>query len=104
MFKKLHDYVKENYEAGKYQEAEEEYQHWQATYRQTSDTNSGEISDFQLGYNQAITDHEAGHVFHHYPEALVRVADKLTGDGLTEILQFIEGYQQAKEKLKEENE
>lgn len=40
MFKQLHDYVKQNYEDGNYQEAEEEYKNWSAKYDQAASANS----------------------------------------------------------------
>ncbi|MCI1903262.1 MAG: hypothetical protein LKJ03_04190 [Enterococcaceae bacterium] len=101
MFKQLHDYVKQNYEDGNYQEAEEEYKNWSAKYDQAASANPAKkASDYQLGYEQATADFEQKHSFHHYPEKLVDFANQLTENKMQEITEFIKGYEDRKKELK----
>ncbi|KRM94864.1 hypothetical protein FC19_GL000123 [Liquorilactobacillus aquaticus DSM 21051] len=99
MMQHLHDYVKENYERGNFQTYNEpdwsktEHSYKNCSYQQnTSD-------DYQLGYQQARRDYETQHAFRHYPEELVKLTNKLVNGRVSEILEYIKGYNAGKEEL-----
>lgn len=100
----LHDYVKQNYEAGNYDASAEEYKQWTNDYQSAveSDGHAGETSDFQMGYQQATTDHDHGFGFRDYPEVMINFGNIVSGNRLKEISDFIQGYNAAKKDIIDE--
>ncbi|GMA69972.1 hypothetical protein GCM10025879_12180 [Leuconostoc litchii] len=86
LFKNLHNYVKENYESGKYQAAEQ-------TYQSTS------VDDYQLGYKQAEFDYKNNHTFQKFPSATIQLVNDITDNKAIEISKFISGYEAAKREI-----
>lgn len=86
--KHLHDYVKQNYENGQFA------QNYSYEAKQ-----SNQASDFSRGQQQARQDFQNGARFKFYPLLLVKIVDFLTLKRLTEVKNFIEGYNCEKRKL-----
>ncbi|CAK8054885.1 hypothetical protein [Eupransor demetentiae] len=95
----LHDYVKKNYEAGEYDEAQTAYQDW-AKEKQSSKVQD----DYQMGYEAAQSDYDQGKQFKHFPAGLTKLVNKLSQDRAHEISEYIRGYQEAAGQLKKEAE
>ncbi len=88
----LHHFVKRNYERGNYDKAQ-----FFSTYEHHEHNGKPEkpqigVSDYQLGYKQALSDFENKHAFRHYPKLLVKFANIVSGHRLFEVLAFIVGY------------
>lgn len=100
MLKQIHDFIKNNYEQGKYEEAEKEYQIWQMDYDSAkAKATQSKISDYQLGYNQAIADYQKDEIFHNYPEYLIKVANDISDERLSEVENFLKGYSDSQKRL-----
>lgn len=103
MLRQLHDFIKNNYEQRKYEEAEKEYQTWQMDYDYAKvRAKQNKISDYQLGYNQAISDYQKDGIFHQYPEYLAKVANDISSERLCEIENFLKGYHDSKIRLSQD--
>ncbi|EEW54282.1 hypothetical protein [Limosilactobacillus antri] len=86
--KQLHDYVKQNYEDGQF------------TQNYSYEANQANpASDFRMGQQQARRDFQNGARFKFYPLLLVKIANLLTLKRLTEVKNFVEGYNREKRKL-----
>lgn len=99
----LHDYVKKNYEAGKYDASANEYKQWTEDY-QAAATTSGHAdddSDYDMGYQQSMTDHDHGFSFRNYPEAAIDFGNLVSGNRMHEVADFIKGYNAAKKDIVE---
>lgn len=94
-FKKIHDFLKDNYGNGNFHEPNYHYE-YQNDYRNDAQ-HSG---DFELGYKQAQSDYCHSHHLKCYPISLIKVINKVLNDRLTEIVDFVIGYDQAKKDLK----
>jgi len=57
-------------------------------------------SDYQQGYEQAITDYRTNHSFHHYPDKLIRLGNDIFDDKLSEVEEFISGYKDGQLNIK----
>ena len=66
----LHDYVKKNYEQGKYDNPN----HQDYSSREAYEYRSDPTDDYQMGFSQALKDHEENQSFKVYPEKLVNLA------------------------------
>ncbi|BAQ56506.1 hypothetical protein LBAT_0117 [Lactobacillus acetotolerans] len=101
--KDLHDYVKNNYEKGKYSDAEEKYKNAGKYYSKKkyyfnkSNTNNHKTSDYKLGYDQAINDYKHNKSFHTYPKNAVNLGNSISKGKMNEVSDFIDGYNTAKE-------
>lgn len=88
--KQLHDYVKQNYENGQFSQ------------KYFYDANqSNQVADFRMGQQQARQDFQNGARFKYYPLLLVKIVNLLTLKRLTEVKNFIEGYNCEKRTLKQ---
>ncbi|AQG71804.1 hypothetical protein AWJ15_01940 [Lacticaseibacillus rhamnosus] len=97
----LHDYVKKNYEAGRYDATAKEYQQWTNDY-ETAKAHAAHPeagSDYQMGYQQALSDHDHGFDFRDYPETMIHFGNVVTGHRMQEVADFIKGYNAAKVEL-----
>lgn len=100
MLRQLHDFVKDHYEQGDYEDAKIEYQKWQTDYSKVKSQTSGTSkSDYQLGYDQAIADFQKNKSFRQYPEVLIKFANHISGEKLTEVENFLKGYHDSKNKI-----
>ena len=105
--KQLHDYVKENYEAGNYKEAEKAYKKWRDTYDYTYNAanaaktavKKSSLSDYQMGYEQAKKDYAESHSFKDFPKKGVNLVNRVTQNKAIEIERYIDGYNDAKAKI-----
>ena len=102
--KQLHDYVKENYEAGNYKEAEKAYKKWHGTndysYHTTKTTvKKSSLSDYQMGCEQAKKDYAESHSFKAFPKKGVNLVNHVTQNKAIEIERYIDGYNDAKAKI-----
>ena len=91
----LHDFIKTNYEENLYQDQIEAYKNLQNDYHYSQDIHPNNKNDYQLGYDQAMSDYRRNHAFHNYPESLLKFGHKLTNDKLSEITLFVAGYRDA---------
>lgn len=94
----IHDYVKKNNEEGRYADAAAEYKQWQHDYATAYRVQgaSGQMSDYQMGYHQAMVDQQAGRSFKMYPQDAMAAAIALFGHRMAEVVDFIHGYNAAK--------
>lgn len=99
-FKELHDYVKKNYEQGKYQNTANQSQKQWSNGTDTKQSKTDQ-SDYQMGYDQATKDFKEHQVFRQYPQKAVTLGNELTNHQMTEVADFIKGYQAAKSDLLE---
>ncbi|KRL36653.1 hypothetical protein [Liquorilactobacillus uvarum] len=99
MLQEIHDFVKNNYEQENFQTYNEhnwsktDYSSKNCSYQQNN------MADYQLGYQQAIQDYKTQHEFRHYPEELAKLINKLTNGRVSEISEYIRGYNVGKEEL-----
>lgn len=92
----LHDYVKKNYEQGKYDNpANQDYSN-----RKAYESHSDRTDDYQMGFSQALQDHQEGHAFKSYPEKLVDFGNQVSDDKMQELSDFIAGYEDGKRIFK----
>ncbi|MBU9789335.1 hypothetical protein KTE19_07060 [Lentilactobacillus sp. IMAU92037] len=98
----LHDYVKKNYEQGNYDSAKTDYQQWadSSTHRDHSSATATQ-SDYQMGFEQAVRDHEQNRGFRHYPESLVKFGNTVTDNQMVELSEFIKGYHEGEKHVQE---
>ena len=102
--KQLHDYVKENYEAGNYKDAEKAYKKWHDTNDYTyhaakTAVKKSSLSDYQMGYEQAKKDYAESHSFKAFPKKGVNLVNRVTQNKAIEIERYIDGYNDAKAKI-----
>ena len=102
--KQLHDYVKENYEAGNYKDAEKAYKKWRDTNDYTyhaakTAVKKNSLSDYQMGYEQAKKDYAESHSFKDFPKKGVNLVNRVTQNKAIEIERYIDGYNDAKAKI-----
>ena len=86
--KQLHDYVKQNYTDGQF---DQNYSY--------EANQANPASDFWMGQQQARQDFQNGGRFKFYPLLLVKITNLLTLKRLTEVKNFVEGYNCEKRKL-----
>ncbi|ANZ57565.1 hypothetical protein BGL34_04675 [Fructilactobacillus lindneri] len=105
--KELHDKVKSDYESGKYDSAKKFYTKGsqnKANYKYTyHGAEKNNVSDYQRGYTQALNDYNNHRHFKLYPKRIVDFLNKLLGNRLIEISDFIDGYVTAKHEIKRNN-
>ncbi|GEP23320.1 hypothetical protein [Lentilactobacillus diolivorans] len=100
MLKELHDYVKKNYEQGNYKDAEAQYKNWDnRNYYDKKTQTQSKQSDYQKGYEQATQDFKNNRAFHRYPKEAVKIGNEITNNKLSEVSNFIAGYEKAKADL-----
>ncbi len=92
----LHHFVKRNYERGNYDNAQASSANEHPDYDGRPEKPQIGVSDYQLGYKQALSDFENKHAFRHYPKLLVKFANIVSGHRLFEVLAFIVGYDDGK--------
>jgi hypothetical protein len=95
----LHDYVKKNYEQGNYDGAKES---WSTESVRAGQATTEPMSDYQMGFDQAVKDHEQHRAFHHYPSELVKLGNAVSDHKLAELSEFINGYNAAKKHVQEQ--
>lgn len=86
MLRRLHDFIKEKYENGEYQQAADSYYSWKNSIK------ADITDDYQLGYDQARSDFENHRSFHHYPDKIVSLTNNAFDHKSEEVIQFIRGY------------
>ncbi|MGF2384902.1 hypothetical protein [Lentilactobacillus otakiensis] len=77
----LHDYVKKNYEQGKYDNPN----HQDYSSREAYEYRSDPTDDYQMGFSQALKDHEENQSFKVYPEKLVNLGNKVSDNKMQEL-------------------
>ncbi|GAD16966.1 hypothetical protein ABC628_09045 [Lentilactobacillus otakiensis] len=92
----LHDYVKKNYEQGKYDNPN----HQDYSSREAYEYRSDPTDDYQMGFSQALKDHEENQSFKVYPEKLVNLGNKVSDNKMQELSEFIAGYNDGKKIFK----
>ncbi|MFD1418291.1 hypothetical protein [Companilactobacillus keshanensis] len=92
--KKLHDYIKNNI----YDDVQEDYRHIKI---RTKDDDPRD--DYQMGYDQAVIDFRRNHRFHNYPGSIVKLTNKVSKNKMSEISEFINGYQAGKVHIIDES-
>lgn len=92
----LHDYVKKNYEQGKYDNPNDQYYSNREAYECRSDS----TDDYQMGFSQALKDHEENQSFKVYPQKLVNLGNKVSDNKMQELSEFIAGYNDGKKIFK----
>lgn len=92
----LHDYVKKNYEQGKYDNPNDQDYSNREAYEYRSDP----TDDYQMGFSQALKDHEENQSFKVYPEKLVNLGNKVSDNKMQELSEFIAGYNDGKKIFK----
>ncbi|AUJ30759.1 MAG: hypothetical protein ABF991_07810 [Liquorilactobacillus hordei] len=90
--KELHDYIKNHYDNGDYQEAEQAYKNWKDTNDYSYHDDIDESDDYTRGYNQATKDYQKNHTFKHFPENLINLVNLISKNKALEVANFIEGY------------
>ncbi|AXX64904.1 hypothetical protein DS830_05190 [Bombilactobacillus bombi] len=95
MLKNIHDYVKENYEAGNYDNAKAAYTSWE-----TEKDKQTNLSDFEMGVQKAQNDYKQNRTFATYPKLAIGILNKLFGNKASEISEFIHGYNSYKSKFR----
>ncbi|MBS9335690.1 hypothetical protein [Fructobacillus papyrifericola] len=85
----LHDEIKKNYENGLYNR---DYSY----HSSFSNEAKNETSDFVLGQKRFEEDKQRGRVHHWFSRPILKFMNRLTKGRLTEILDFIDGYQSKK--------
>ncbi|WP_203641243.1 hypothetical protein [Levilactobacillus andaensis] len=98
MLKDIHNYVKENYEAGNYDDAKTAYTSWK-----TEKTQQSNLTDFEMGVQKAQSDYQKSGTFAAYPELTIDVVNKITDNKASEISGFIRGYNSEKERIKKQS-
>lgn len=85
---KLHDMIKQNYEQGLYSQ----------NYTYKGYTNKSNLtSDFIMGKNKARSDYQHEKRFKHYPKLLFKLINFVSGRKISEIVEFINGYNYEKQ-------
>lgn len=93
----LHDMIKHNYEHGLYS---------QGYTSKSNDSNLSKIkdlknlSDFQMGKHQAYEDYQVSKKFRFYPKLLFVLLNLISGKRMQEVINFINGYNYEKHRLK----
>jgi len=100
MLKKFHNYPKYNYKQ-EHVEFEKEYSEWQKRFTDSkqSFTYTDYRSNYQIGYNQAIRDYQSNCFFHQCPKTLIKFGNTLFDDKLSELSEFITGYEEANNNI-----
>ncbi|KRL02619.1 hypothetical protein [Liquorilactobacillus capillatus] len=94
MFRQLHEFIKENYEQENFNTT---YNKASKGWEKDNYTTCQHIcSDYQLGYQQAKYDYQAHHFFYHYPAKIVSLLNRITRGRISEIENYICGYNDAK--------
>ncbi|MQS74856.1 hypothetical protein [Companilactobacillus halodurans] len=95
----LHDFIKENYEDGTFQSTQDSYRQVKNDYQASKDFHASTEDDYQLGYQQAMSDYRRDHAFRYYPKSLLRFANEISDNKLIEITNFIDGYKNAQKDI-----
>lgn len=93
----LHDYVKNNYEAGNYDDAKAAYTAWN-----TTNDESTNLTDFEMGVQKAQSDYAKTGTFATYPKLAIDILNELFADKASEISEFIRGYNSEKERIQKD--
>lgn len=97
----LHDYIKKNYENGRYNQ-NYNFSHSPTAATQNCSTKK-QSSDYNLGCQQACTDYQNHHKFHLYPQTLTSWLNRLFQGRLNEIAAFIKGYNDTRTLILQKN-
>lgn len=96
MIKGLHDFIKDTYDhSTDLSQIESTYQNWQIQHA----TNSG-VSDYQLGYNQALRDLANNRKILLHSQELINFANLISITKARQINEFIKGYHDGKFQIK----
>ncbi len=92
----LHDYIKKNYERGTYDNSNNQ----DYVYHEVNENQSASGDDYQMGFDQALKDHEEHRFFKSYPEKLVNIGNQVSENKMQELSEFIAGYNAGKKRFK----
>lgn len=99
-FKKIHDFLKDNYENGNFHEPDYHYEYSYQDQKKYYRNDVRNMSDIELSYQQAQSDYRYGYQIKYYPVSLIKIINEILDNRLTEIVDFMIGYNQAKKDLK----